>query len=703
MIMNLLSGDPSMVGPYRLLARLGQGGMGVVYLARSPGGRQVAVKVIRPELAGEPGFRTRFAREVAAARNVSGMFTALVVDADTLSPLPWLATAYVPGQSLAEAVETEGLLPTQTVLQLAAGLAEGLQAIHSAGVVHRDLKPSNVLLAPDGPRVIDFGISKATETSMLTQTGTVMGTPGYLSPEQAEGGAITFASDVFSLGGVLTYAATGAPPFGAGPSAALLYRVVNRNPDLSAVPDVLRPLIERCMAKDPAARPSPADLLADLDALGAGVGVVTPEWLPESVTAANSRYVPTVQTPATPPDEAGEHDPTSIAPPTRSEAAPDEPIGTDTETMGIEAAAAAVAGGELAESAEEASAPEPAADVVPLTPVSVEVSAAIDEAPSPPTPADATPAVAGVSLAAVADAASPALAVASAAEAATVAPALAGSVLDDSAPADAVTAAPAAPAGGTPATPAAGGPGGPGGGTPSPAPRPGQRRRMLLAAAAAVIILAGVGSYVGLDGGHPGKQLGGGTAAVDVTASSTAGGTSANPSKSPRPSPSRTPTHHPKPKPKPKPTKHPHKVTPAATALASATQPGYTPSTGPTTPVAVPTTPTPTPTPKPKPKPTPTPAVAQSISSYSGASEYACGPIASNPGSSSSITFTNDSSAGITVEEYSSSGGEESGGSIGSGQSDSFGTHIGSIWDVFGTGGCLGGFDVYGTASVTVS
>jgi serine/threonine protein kinase len=183
MIMNLLSGDPSMVGPYRLLARLGQGGMGVVYLARSPGGRQVAVKVIRPELAGEPGFRTRFAREVAAARNVSGMFTALVVDADTLSPLPWLATAYVPGQSLAEAVETEGLLPTQTVLQLAAGLAEGLQAIHSAGVVHRDLKPSNVLLAPDGPRVIDFGISKATETSMLTQTGTVMGTPGYLSPE----------------------------------------------------------------------------------------------------------------------------------------------------------------------------------------------------------------------------------------------------------------------------------------------------------------------------------------------------------------------------------------------------------------------------------------------------------------------------------------------------------------------------------------
>ncbi len=190
--------------------------MGQVYLGRSAGGRLVAVKVIRPELAGEPGFRARFAREVAAARNVSGLFTALVVDADADGPVPWLATAYVPGPSLAEAVEAYGPLPAGSVLTLAAGLAEGLAAIHAAGVVHRDLKPSNVMLADDGPRVIDFGISRAMEASVLTQSGTVMGSPGFMSPEQAEGGVVGPPSDVFSLGSVLTFAATGEGPFGEG-------------------------------------------------------------------------------------------------------------------------------------------------------------------------------------------------------------------------------------------------------------------------------------------------------------------------------------------------------------------------------------------------------------------------------------------------------------------------------------------------------
>ena len=187
MVTELRAGDPRSAGRFRLLGRLGAGGMGQVFLGRSAGGRLVAVKVIRPELAGDPGFRARFAREVAAAQKVSGLFTALVVDADADGPMPWLATAYVAGPSLAEAVEAHGPLPEASVLTLAAGLAEGLEAIHAAGVVHRDLKPSNVLLADDGPRVIDFGISRAAEASALTQSGTVMGSPGYMSPEQAEG------------------------------------------------------------------------------------------------------------------------------------------------------------------------------------------------------------------------------------------------------------------------------------------------------------------------------------------------------------------------------------------------------------------------------------------------------------------------------------------------------------------------------------
>jgi serine/threonine protein kinase len=254
--------------------------MGQVYLTRSPGGRLVAVKVIRPEFAAEPGFRARFAREVAAARTVSGIYTAPVVDADPEGPQPWLATAYVPGPSLAAAVAERGPLPVGVVLSLGAGLAEGLQAIHAAGLVHRDLKPANVLLADDGPRVIDFGISRAVDASMLTQTGTIMGSPGFLSPEQAEGREVGPPGDVFCLGAVLTFAVRGEGPFGTGTAASLVYRVVNAAPDLSGVPEQLRPLIEQCLAKDPASRPTTSELLTSFETRHQAR-----EWLPLSQVA----------------------------------------------------------------------------------------------------------------------------------------------------------------------------------------------------------------------------------------------------------------------------------------------------------------------------------------------------------------------------------------------------------------------------------
>ncbi len=183
-VQELQAGDPELIGPYRVVRRLGSGGMGRVFLGRSPGGRMLAIKVIRAELAEDPEFRARFRREVAAAKSVSGLFTAPVVDADTEAPVPWLATAYIAGSSLADTVTRHGPLPATSVLALAAGLAEGLLAIHSAGLVHRDLKPSNVLMAEDGPRVIDFGISRAMEASTVTSTGMVVGSPGFMSPSR---------------------------------------------------------------------------------------------------------------------------------------------------------------------------------------------------------------------------------------------------------------------------------------------------------------------------------------------------------------------------------------------------------------------------------------------------------------------------------------------------------------------------------------
>ena len=271
------TGDPVRIGDYAVLRRLGQGAMGVVYLGRSPGGRLVAVKVARAELADDPAFRERFRQEAAAARAVGGFWTAAVVDADPDAARPWLATEYVPGPTLREVVTAHGPLPEPALRRLVAGLAEALLAIHAAGMVHRDLKPGNVLLAADGPRVIDFGIAKALETPGLTATGILIGTPGFLSPEQVEGRELTPASDVFALGSVLVYAATGRGPYGDGDVAALMYRVVHTSPELAGVPEPLRPLAARCLALDPADRPTAAQLLAE---------VGTPddtEWLPEPV------------------------------------------------------------------------------------------------------------------------------------------------------------------------------------------------------------------------------------------------------------------------------------------------------------------------------------------------------------------------------------------------------------------------------------
>ncbi|WP_211285523.1 serine/threonine-protein kinase [Streptomyces thermovulgaris] len=257
----LQADDPPVVGGYRLAARLGAGGMGRVYLSHTQGGRPVAIKVVRPELADDPDFRRRFRREVTAARRVRGAYTAELIDADVDGVPPWLATVYVPGPSLAEVVARRGPLPVPAVLWLMAGVAEALQAIHDAGVVHRDLKPSNVLLAADGPRVIDFGIALASDVTSHTATGATIGTPSFMAPEQASEGEITAATDIFALGQTAAFAALGEPLYGDGPAVSVLYRIVNSEPDLSLLPEQLRPLLARCLATDPEERATPAEVV----------------------------------------------------------------------------------------------------------------------------------------------------------------------------------------------------------------------------------------------------------------------------------------------------------------------------------------------------------------------------------------------------------------------------------------------------------
>jgi serine/threonine protein kinase len=283
----LSADDPRQVSVYRLQARLGAGGMGRVYLAASPGGRAVALKVVHPELARDPEFMQRFRREVESAEAVSGAYTAPVIGAGPDDSPPWMATAYVPGPSLAELVRQSGPLPEAAVWRLAGGLVEALQAIHRRGLVHRDLKPGNILIATDGPRVIDFGISRALHGVAITTARTTMGTPAYMSPEQASGVNIGPASDVFSLGSVLAFATAGSAPFDGGDTLSVIYRIVHAEPDLSRLPPALARLIAWCMAKDPAARPDLGALLSQVTAGSAAFPDSAPgQFWPAPVAAA---------------------------------------------------------------------------------------------------------------------------------------------------------------------------------------------------------------------------------------------------------------------------------------------------------------------------------------------------------------------------------------------------------------------------------
>ncbi|OKJ34873.1 serine/threonine protein kinase [Streptomyces sp. CB02366] len=324
----LKADDPAVVGGYRIAAVLGAGGMGKVYLSYTPGGRPLAIKVIRPEFSEDPEFRRRFQQEVRSAQRVQGLYTAPVIDSDTEGPRPWLATAYVPGPSLAHAVARHGGLPLRSVLLLTVGVAEALTVIHGAGIVHRDLKPANVLLASDGPRVIDFGIARAADSTALTGTGVSIGTPAFMAPEQAAAGAVTPATDVFALGQIAAYAAIGAPAFGDGPSHAVLYRIVHEDPDLGRLPAELRTLVTRCLSRDPAHRPPPADVIRMCHEVSPEPLRQGEDWLPQAVAGAitERRRLP-APAPTPPPRPAAPpaHPPTHFSPGPHGPAHPPTP------------------------------------------------------------------------------------------------------------------------------------------------------------------------------------------------------------------------------------------------------------------------------------------------------------------------------------------------------------------------------------------
>ena len=254
--------DPRCIGPFTLLGRLGRGGMGTVFVGRLPSGKLAAIKLVHPQLAEDASFRARFAREIDAAKAVGGFFNAPIVDADPQASTPWLATAYIDGPTLHDAVERQGPLSPETTRAVMLGLAEALIAIHHARLIHRDLKPSNVILASDGPRVIDFGIARALDSLQITDYGTVIGTPQYMSPEQARGETdLTPASDVFALGGVLVFTSAGHPPFHGSHYLAILNNINVAEPDLNGVPPTLAEITAACLEKDPAKRPRLATIL----------------------------------------------------------------------------------------------------------------------------------------------------------------------------------------------------------------------------------------------------------------------------------------------------------------------------------------------------------------------------------------------------------------------------------------------------------
>ncbi|HEV7627784.1 MAG TPA: serine/threonine-protein kinase, partial [Streptomyces sp.] len=322
--------DPHSVGGYRLLSRLGAGGMGRVYLARSEGGRTVAVKLIKRELAAEQEFRSRFRLEVEAARRVGQRWTAPVLDADTEAEAPWVATGYIAGPSLEQVISSrmqagsgsaggsstqaeagdggQGPLPEHSIRTLAYGLASALLDIHGAGVVHRDLKPSNVLVTIDGPRVIDFGIVRALDAlpdSTVTGTGVIVGSPSYMSPEQIRAQPVTQASDVFCMGSVLAYAATGRTPFAGdgGGLHAVMFRIASEEPDLEGIEEPLRGLIASCLAKDPADRPAPEDVIAGVQPIS--TGKASAPWLPATLIAELGRHAVQLLDTDTPPSGSG--------------------------------------------------------------------------------------------------------------------------------------------------------------------------------------------------------------------------------------------------------------------------------------------------------------------------------------------------------------------------------------------------------------
>ena len=317
--MQPLSGDdPVQIGRYRLRSRLGAGGMGQVYLASTPAGRPVALKVVRPELSDDQEFRARFHQEIQAARRVRGLYTAELVDADPDGAPPWLATAYVPGPSLQQVVETHGPMPEAEAFRLIAGVAEALQAIHAANVVHRDLKPSNVVLGPDGPRVIDFGIARAMEAAVLTRTGMTVGTPQFMAPEQFLDQPVTPMIDVFALGSLAAYAVLGRPPFGGGHPSAVYYRVIHEPPELNDCPPRLRALIEPCLAKEPAGRPQLDQILRFcLENADVGAGALPAQafYQPAETVTGRQTAPPPTMTPGVAPQSPPAGTPSRLVPP----------------------------------------------------------------------------------------------------------------------------------------------------------------------------------------------------------------------------------------------------------------------------------------------------------------------------------------------------------------------------------------------------